>query len=117
METIRFSKVRDVKSPTRGTYRSAGIDFYLPNHCDNDFWMILPNDRILIPSGIKMEVPEGHVLVAFNKSGVSTKKGLDVLACVVDEDYQGEIHLSLYNTTNWPVVLKPGEKIVQFILN
>jgi dUTP pyrophosphatase len=55
-------------------------------------------------------------LIAFNKSGVSAKLGLDVLACVVDCDYQGEIHLSLVNTSNEVINILPGQKLVQFIL-
>jgi dUTP pyrophosphatase len=54
--------------------------------------------------------------VAFNKSGVSVKKGLDIGASVVDETYTGECHLSLVNTTADDVFIAEGEKIVQFIL-
>ena len=51
-----------------------------------------------------------------NKSGVATKKGLIVGACVVDEDYQGEIHLHVINTSNERVSVEPGEKLVQMLL-
>lgn len=131
MQTLRFTKVRDVKSPERGTAKSAGIDFFVPN----DFHEIVvqPHSDILIPSGIKASVPEGHMLVAENKSGVVTshcacvqagrkpKKGayfcsLIVGANVVDEDYQGEIHIHLINTGTLPMIIKPGTKIVQFVL-
>ncbi|MFW6310888.1 MAG: dUTP diphosphatase [Nanoarchaeota archaeon] len=71
---------------------------------------------MLIPSGIKADIPEGYALIAFNKSGVSVKKELDVLACVCDAGYQGEIHLNLVNTGNQNISIEPGEKIVQFIL-
>ena len=51
-----------------------------------------------------------------NKSGVSLKKGLMVGACVVDSDYQGEIHLHLINTSTKEVTIEPGDKLVQFLL-
>ena len=74
------------------------------------------NSRILIPSGIKVNVPKGYALIAFNKSGIATKKGLIVGACVVDNGYQGEVHISLINTTNNDVCIFQNQKIVQFIL-
>jgi dUTPase len=63
-------------------------------------------ERCLIPSGIKVDVPAGHALIAFNKSGVAVKKGLDVGACVVDVGYQGQVHISLTNPKSgrFPVV-------------
>jgi dUTP pyrophosphatase len=56
------------------------------------------------------------MLTAFNKSGVATKQGLSIGACVVDEDYEGEIHLHLVNTSNFNTLVEPGKKIAQFIL-
>lgn len=151
---LQFTKVRDVKSPTRGTEKSAGIDFYIPQFDDklvgdlinknpslfsvpHTRWtykvsvpafnlpktsdrkglILMPHERILIPSGIHVKIPSGFALIAFNKSGVASKKGLDILACVVDEDYQGEIHLNVVNTSHTESVdIVAGEKLVQFIL-
>lgn len=133
---MKISKIRPVKTPNRGTTKSAGIDFFIPefnkefiNDCriknyecgiyineSTKTIIIHPQARVLIPSGIKVNVPEGYMLTAYNKSGVSTNKGLDLLASVVDEDYQGEIHLSLYNTSNEIVEISENEKILQFIL-
>ena len=79
MDPIKFTKIRNVKTPTRGTPRSAGIDFYVPEDLtqseldvkqpvkqeiralvEGKFGLIkklelFPNQRILIPSGIKIE--------------------------------------------------------------
>ena len=76
----------------------------------------MPNEDCLIPSGIKCEVPSGFALIAFNKSGIATKKKLQVGACVVDEDYIGEIHLHVYNWGKEPIVLNANDKLTQFIL-
>lgn len=111
---MKFLKVREVKNPSRGTPQSAGIDFFIPN--DFQELVLKPQESILIPSGIKANIPENHVFIAYNKSGVATKKHLYVGACVVDEDYQGEIHIHLMNTGNGMVTLSPGEKIIQFLL-
>ena len=49
----------------------------------------------------------------FNKSGIAARYQLQVGACVVDEDYQGEIHLHVMNVGKEIVILKPGMKLVQ----
>lgn len=127
---MRFSKVRDVKSPERGTDKAAGIDFFIPN--DFNARLLQPNTDCLIPSGIKMEIPEGYMLMAADKSGVVTSKhaceriglickhntesSLIVGAKIVDEDYHGEIHIHVINIGEESRELYPGMKIAQFIL-
>jgi dUTP pyrophosphatase len=110
---MKISKVRNVKTPERGTPESAGIDFFVP---DGIFADVPPGHSCLIPSGIKANIPPGYALIAFNKSGVAVKKQLYAGACVVDEDYQGEIHINLTNVGNESVEIASGEKIIQFIL-
>ena len=109
-----IKKVKDVKTPARGTSKSAGLDFFVPNDFEKS--KVWPGKSILIPSGIKAQVPEGYALIAFNKSGVATKEGLVVGACVVDEDYEGEIHLHMINVGDKVVDIDPGQKLTQFIL-
>lgn len=128
---MKFIKTRKVKSPQRGTSQSAGIDFFIPDEWNEGVpYQLGPGERLLIPCGLKLSIPKGHALIAFNKSGVATKKGVIVGACVVDEDYQGEVHLSIINTNNsietfgedayaidnGYVDINPGEKLMQFIL-
>lgn len=111
---MKVIKTRNVKPPSRGTSKSAGIDFFTPN--DMERVSLAPNESVLIPSGIKAQVPEGYALIAFNKSGVATKQNLMVGACVVDEDYELEIHLHVINVGKIPTDIQPGQKLVQFIL-
>ncbi len=112
---MKITKIRDVKTPNRANSTDAGIDFFIPNDYDGDT-EIFPARSCLIPSGVKVNVPEGYALIAFNKSGVAVKKKLHVGACVVDCGYQGEVHLNLTNVGESPVYIKPGDKIVQFVL-
>ena len=111
---MKISRIRDVKLPARGTGRSAGIDFFVPN--DFTPTSIGPGESLLIPSGIKANIPEGYMLTAFNKSGVATKEGLIQGAEVCDEDYQGEIHIHVINASTNQVTVEPGKKLIQFIL-
>jgi len=111
---MKIQKLRNVKTPNRGTSASAGIDFYVPE--DFETASLKPGESVLIPSGIRVQVPRGYALIAFNKSGVAVKQGLSVGACCVDEDYTGEVHLHMINTSNKDQVIATGQKLVQFIL-
>ena len=129
---MKILKTLNVKTPSRGTEVAAGIDFFVPEKSEDfikcffeknqnvlitDEGIILnPHQRVNIPSGIKAEIPKGYALIAYNKSGVSLKYGLDVGATVVDEDYQGIIHLSLVNTSDKTLIINYGQKIIQFLL-
>ncbi len=81
--TIKFSKVRDVKTPTTA-YNSAGVDLYIPN--DFDATVLYPNRNILIPTGIKLNIPDGYWIEIKNRSSVAHKQQLVVGACVVDQE-------------------------------
>jgi dUTP pyrophosphatase len=111
---MKLSKIRNVKTPNRGTEKSAGIDFFIPDEFQKQ--IIKPGESVLIPSGIRVNVPTGYMLTAFNKSGIATKKSLLVGACVVDEDYQGEIHIHLINAGSQETEIEGGQKIIQLIL-
>lgn len=114
---MKIAKVRDVKTPTRGTSKSAGLDFYIPKDFNNgQVYELSPHKRVLIPSGIKASIPEGFMLEVKNKSGICTSTGLVVGANIVDEDYQGEMHLHVINTSEETVNIIPDTKIVQMIL-
>jgi len=140
METLKYTKIRQVKSPVRGTSVAAGIDFFVPtsidketfekkcnttncnvySECDDNGMItkikLQPGESVMIPSGIKMKVPHGHALVFMNKSGVGAKKQLDVLACVIDEDYEGEVHINLVNSGKNTQYIEAGDKIVQGLI-
>lgn len=114
IEELKMSVIGDVKQPIRGHDFDAGIDFFIPN----DFRETLLNlgDSITIPSKIKVDVPKGYMLKAEDKSGVARDLGLQVGASVIDYGYQGEVHLHLTKITKGSIIIKPGQKIVQCIL-
>lgn len=126
---MKILKIRNVRTPERGTRLAAGIDFFVPNapdfitkdpttgevKCVNSL-VLVPGESALIPSGIKVSVPEGYALVAFNKSGICTKKSLIVGAEVVDEDYTGEVHMHVINAGIYSATINAGDKLIQFML-
>ena len=70
---------------------------------------------MLINTHVRSKLSSNIALIAFNKSGVATKKHLQVGACVVDSSYQGEIHLHVFNWGKEPVILMKSDKLVQFV--
>ena len=113
---LRILKIGCVKSPEREG-RNAGFDFFVPSNFNNGYPCRLSSgEHVSIPSGIKVKIPKNHALVAFNKSGIATKLGLQVGACVVDENYTGQIHLHVMNYSPRDISIKPDMKIVQFLL-
>ena len=85
---------------------------------EDDLFSILigPHATCVIPSGIRgILEPEASMLQANDKSGVSSKKKLKVTASIIDSPYTGEIHHVVFNTSNEPVIIDLGEKLVQYI--
>jgi dUTP pyrophosphatase len=125
---LKITKIRKVKTPSKAHSYDAGLDFFVPEEdlsaivtgelikAYTNGVMVLPQGRVLIPSGLKINVPEGWTLVAFNKSGVASKKGLVVGAQVIDHGYQGEVHINVINTSHEPVTIHQGDKLVQFLM-
>ena len=62
---MKFCKIRNVKSPVRGTGKAAGIDFFVPNFGGNKGFIVNPGSDVLIPSGIKMEIPNFRPIIVY----------------------------------------------------
>lgn len=115
--SLKFCKLTEVASPKRANPGDAGIDFFIPTDWNSgDLRVVRPQESVLIPLGIKVDVPFGYALVLFNKSGISTQTGLVAGACVIDHGYQGQIHCHLINSSDKNVEIKPGQKIIQGLL-
>ena len=117
---LRVYKIRPAaKLPLRAHHADAGMDlFYCPNGersdiVTHDGLAISPRESKLIPSGLKIEVPYGHMLEIKNKSGIAHKRRLITGACVVDSGYDGEIYVNLHNIGLTTEYIMPGDKIAQ----
>ena len=72
-------------------------------------------DQLKINSGIKEALPHDYAGIFFNKSGRGND-GLDVMSCVIDEDYTGYVHLSVINSKKTSYKVYCGEKLVQQVI-
>ena len=107
-----FKTHPNAKLPVRAHSTDAGMDFF---YCpvEPGVMRIEPGSSVLLPTGVKMEVPEDCMLQVMNKSGVASKRSLVAGACVVDEGYTGEIFVNLHNIGTQTQFVEAGEKVAQ----
>ena len=77
--------------------------------------VVIGRQRTTIKTGVSFEMSEGLAGLIWPRSGLSVKKGLDVLAGVIDSGYRGEVMVCLYNTSDEDVEIKRGDRIAQII--
>ena len=101
--------------PGYSTDHSAGMDLraYL-----NEPITLKPLERILIPTGLFIELPVGYEAQVRPRSGLALKKGISVLNTpgTIDADYRGEIGVILINLSNQEVIIESGERICQMVI-
>lgn len=114
LKFLKFSKISKVKDPVRSHSTDAGIDLFVPS--DFKERVLGKGDSIVIPMGLKFEVPEGYMLLALNRSSVASKKGLVVGAQVIDAGYSGEYFCNVHKVTGNLTTIEPDEKLIQLVL-
>ena len=99
-------------APSRATSGSAGYDLY-----SAEGYVILPQHRVVVSTGIQVALPEGTYGRVAPRSGLAVKHGLDVGAGVIDPDYKGELKVVLFNhDPKQAFIIRPGYRIAQLIL-
>jgi len=102
--------------PTYQTAGAAGADIcaYLPNGAVT----LAPFDRMRIPTGLRLEIPDGYEGQIRPHSGLALKSGLTVLnaPATIDSDYRGPIDVILYNAGVLPFQIAHGDRIAQVII-
>jgi len=117
---LRVQRLHEnAKLPVRAHPTDAGMDLFFcppPNpDLPKQIESILPHGASILPTGLKIEVPEGYMMEIKNKSGIASKRGLLVGACVVDRGYTGEIFVNLHNPSDRTQTLHAGDKIAQAV--
>ena len=101
--------------PGYSTEHSAGMDLraYLENEV-----VLKPLERLLVPTGIYIELPEGYEAQIRPRSGLAVKHGISIVNSpgTIDADYRGEIKVILINLSKEDFVIKNGERICQMII-
>ena len=101
--------------PAYQTEASAGMDL---RACLSESLTLKPMERILIPTGLSMELPVGYEAQIRPRSGLAYKYGITVLNSpgTIDADYRGELRVLLVNLSNQNFVINDGERIAQMIV-
>lgn len=102
--------------PKFATSGSAGVD--LTANIEDTVYLN-PFERVLIPTGLFVALPEGTELQIRPRSGLALKHGITVCNTpgTVDADYRNEVKVILINLSNETYALRPGERIAQAVLN
>lgn len=105
----------DYDLPSYATELSAGLDLRA-NITESKTIDTL--ERCLIPTGLKIGLPEGFEAQIRPRSGLALKHGITVLNSpgTVDADYRGEIGVILVNLSDKPFTINPGERIAQMVI-
>lgn len=80
--------------------------------------VIAPMGRVIVPTGLFLEIPAGYEVQVRPRSGLAAKKGITVLNApgTVDADYRGEVCVILVNLSDEPFTVERGERIAQLVL-
>jgi dUTP pyrophosphatase len=100
----------EAKLPCYGHKGDAGLDLFSGVDC-----FLGAGEVKAIPTGIKVSIPQGHVGLIWDKSGISLK-GVHKLAGVVDAGYRGEVQVVMVNLGRQPYTVKKGLKIAQMLI-
>lgn len=111
----RLAHGQGLDLPQYMSAQAAGLDLpaAIPGSME-----IPPGDIVLIPTGLKLAIPEGHEGQVRPRSGLAVKKGLTVVNApgTIDADYRGEVKVALINLGRQPVAIQRGERVAQLVI-
>ena len=110
---IRAGRAKDFPLPEYATPGSAGVDLRASEEC-----VLLPGERALVPTGIRIALPAGYEAQVRPRSGLTLKHGvvLPNSPGTIDSDYRGEIKVIVLNLSDTPFTIKPGDRIAQMVV-
>src|SRR6478609_5975436 len=102
--------------PVYTTAGAAGLD--IRAHLKEPI-LLKSLQRELVPTGLFIELPEGHEAQIRPRSGLANKKGITCLNTpgTIDSDYRGEIKVILINLSAEEQTIHPGDRIAQMVIN
>jgi dUTP pyrophosphatase len=80
---------------------------------------VYPGQRVRVPTGIAIELPDGHAGLIVPRSGLAAKHGLSIVNSpgLIDQGYRGELQVLLLNTdAELPILLEAGERVAQLVV-
>lgn len=101
--------------PEYATAQSAGLDVRANL---SEALTLMPMQRALVPTGLRVAIPEGYEIQLRPRSGLALKHGITLVNTpgTIDADYRGEIGVIMINLSDSPFVINPGERICQMVI-
>jgi dUTP pyrophosphatase len=114
---MRLPHGQGLELPSYGTPGAAGMDLRAAVPEDQPL-TLEPGARALVPTGLKIAVPEGFEAQVRPRSGLALKSGITCLNSpgTIDCDYRGEVGVILINHGTEPVTIRRGDRIAQMII-
>lgn len=80
--------------------------------------VLQPMQRVLVPTGLRVELPAGYEMQLRPRSGLALRHGITLLNTpgTIDADYRGEIGVIMVNLSSEPFTINPGERICQAVV-
>ncbi len=115
VQVLRLPEAQDLPAPQRATDGSAGVD--LRARLDGEL-ELLPGDRALVPTGIKLALPLGFEGQVRPRSGLALRHGVALVngPGTIDSDYRGEVGVIVVNHGRESVTLRRGDRIAQLVV-
>ncbi|MGL9726186.1 MAG: dUTP diphosphatase [Wolbachia sp.] len=115
VEIKKLSHSEGLPLPCYATMQSAGMDLYAAL---NNSIIINSLERLLIPTGIVIAIPNGFEGQIRPRSGLAVKHGITILNSpgTIDSDYRGEVKICLINLSNQSYEIKRGDRIAQILI-
>lgn len=107
----RSEDVQDLPTPTYGRSGDAAFDIVASETVTID-----SKSRYGVGTGLHLEIPDGHVGLVWDRSGLAFKSGITCLGGVIDSNYRGEVKVCLLNTSDEPVKIERGDRIAQMVI-
>lgn len=101
--------------PSYQTEGSAGMDLHA---FLKESITLKPLERILVPTGLFLQIPLGYEVQVRPRSGLAIKKGLTLINSpgTIDSDYRGELMIPIVNLSNEVNVIEDGDRIAQMVV-
>jgi dUTP diphosphatase len=99
---------------------AAGLDLSAalpqPVRGGEDYLCVQPGERVLVPTGWALEIPDGYEGQVRPRSGLAYRQGLVAVLGTIDSDYRGEVFVHVTNIGTAPQFVKSGERIAQLVI-
>lgn len=111
----RLPEAHDLPLPAYATAGSVGMDIFAAT---TQKITLQPGARVLVPTGIRIAVPDGYEAQIRPRSGLAIKHGLALVNSpgTIDSDYRGQVQVVIINLGSEAIVIRRGDRIAQMVI-